>query len=176
MSLRSGIGGRARRTLDPAPRSSDKFGDKKLTQLFQSRREPGNDSGNYLTPATNDGVERTFSDRQVGPQLLLVNVRLTSNDYLAQWCREAYLLARTEAQFTCGICRKCASQFFCRSLRTEDHPPGVRAHIGAMHGQPRLPGTVRIRIPGPARSPGCFPPQSDRHSPKPCRTPASARA
>lgn len=162
---------------------SDKIGDKRLTQLFQSLWNSGKHSGTYMIQAASDGVERTFSYRQVGPHPLLLNVGLASNDYLAQWRREArktwafsglfcllstllgsfllrawyrerqhrlqqlshaleevkalsgllpicssckkirddrgywnqieaYIQARTEAQFTHGICPECARQFF----------------------------------------------------------------
>jgi hypothetical protein len=71
------------------PGISDRIGDKNVTLLFRSLWQSGKTAGTYRIQAAVDGVERTFSFRKLGTHPLLVNVGLASNDYLAQWRREA---------------------------------------------------------------------------------------
>jgi len=68
---------------------SDRIGDQRLSQVAQAMRPTLQEVGTYTTRTPLDGIVRTISVRKVGSHPLWVSVGLASDDYLAQWRREA---------------------------------------------------------------------------------------
>jgi PAS domain S-box-containing protein len=64
-------------------------GQKGASDTLKSLLKAGKRSGTYLARSGLDGIERTFSYRHIGDYPLLVIVGLSTEDYLAEWRRNA---------------------------------------------------------------------------------------
>jgi PAS domain S-box-containing protein len=68
---------------------------KELTQLLDS----GVQAATYHTAATPDGVERTLSLRRLATGSMIVNVGVSSDDYLSNWRTEVYMTSALAGGF-----------------------------------------------------------------------------
>jgi len=77
----------------------DKVGHNVLSRELKGLLESGVLAATYHTEATPDGVERTLSFRRLAAAPMIVNVGLSSADYLANWRTEAYMTSALASGF-----------------------------------------------------------------------------
>ena len=79
--------------------SYDTVGHNILSRELRALLESGVSAATYHTTATPDGVERTLSLRRLAVGPMIVNVGVSSDDYLANWRTEVYMISALASGF-----------------------------------------------------------------------------
>ena len=79
--------------------SFDQVGHKKLSRELTELLDSGVSAATYHTAATPDGVDRTLSLRRLAVGPMIVNVGVSSDDYLSNWRTEVYMTSALASGF-----------------------------------------------------------------------------
>ena len=77
----------------------DQVGHKKISKELTELLDSGVPAATYHTTATPDGVERTLSLRRLAAGPMIVNVGVSSDDYLSNWRTEVFITSALASGF-----------------------------------------------------------------------------